>query len=56
MLKIKKNMLVDGLNKINLKKTFYRPKTVLNKDKDSKNFFSDEMYLQDYMEKIFLLK
>ena len=40
MLKIKKNMLVDGLNKINLRKTFYRPKkTVLNKDKDSKNFF-----------------
>jgi folate-dependent phosphoribosylglycinamide formyltransferase PurN len=39
MLKLKKKMLVDGVNKIKLKKTFHKPKkTVLNKDKDSKNF------------------
>lgn len=40
MLKIKKNMLVEGLNKIKLKKTFYKPKkTFLNKDKDKQKFF-----------------
>jgi folate-dependent phosphoribosylglycinamide formyltransferase PurN len=39
MLKLKKKMLVDGVNKIKLKKTFLKPKkTVLNKEKDSKNF------------------
>ena len=40
MLKLKKNMLVEGLNKIKFKKIFYKPKkTILNKDKDSKKFF-----------------
>lgn len=40
MLKIKKNMLVDGLNKIKLKKTFFKPQnSVLNREKDSRKFF-----------------
>ncbi len=40
MLKLKKNMLIEGLNKIKFKKIFYKPKkTTLNKDKDSKKFF-----------------